>query len=242
MSYQPPSQPPSTEKPTGASVYWEPAIPDVGIYSTKFDILDTTHPIASIDKLYKVDFATGVHFSDVAVDSFTSYDGDLVTLFLHANRGCNVQFKRGCSRLCKWKVLQVQTSDNLEMALWWTWFISVTQQSRGLTTVTYLNSNLVIADTANGKYYTQKPKITNGIIQPLADWTLTEVVMNIFIRAYVERIKKGDMTIEQVPEALREEVEMLLHKDKLYHFGICFIVSIFQPWLAVGLALGGVWW
>ncbi len=31
---------------------------------------------------------------------------------------------------------------------------------------------------------------------------------------------------------------MLLHKDKLYHFGICFIVSIFNPWLAVGLALG----
>ena len=30
--------------------------------------------------------------------------------------------------------------------------------------------------------------------------------MNIFIRAYVERIKKGDMTIEQVPETLREEV------------------------------------
>ena len=28
-----------------------------------------------------------------------------------------------------------------------------------------------------------------------------------------------------------------MHKDKLYHFGICFIVSIFQPWLAVGLAL-----
>ena len=28
----------------------------------------------------------------------------------------------------------------------------------------------------------------------------------MFIKAYVERIKKGDMTIEQVPEVLREEV------------------------------------
>ena len=28
------------------------------------------------------------------------------------------------------------------------------------------------------------------------------------------------------------------HKDKLYHFGICFVVSILNPWLAVGLALG----
>ena len=35
--------------------------------------------------------------------------------------------------------------------------------------------------------------------------------MNIFIRAYVERIKKGDMTIEQVPEVVRDEVEAPLH-------------------------------
>jgi hypothetical protein len=28
----------------------------------------------------------------------------------------------------------------------------------------------------------------------------------MFVKAYVARIKKGDMTIEQVPEALREEV------------------------------------
>jgi len=34
--------------------------------------------------------------------------------------------------------------------------------------------------------------------------------MNIFIRAYVERIKKGDMTIEQVPETLRAEVQVVL--------------------------------
>ena len=34
--------------------------------------------------------------------------------------------------------------------------------------------------------------------------------MNIFIRAYVERIKKGDMTIEQVPETLMAEVQGVL--------------------------------
>ena len=38
-------------------------------------------------------------------------------------------------------------------------------------------------------------------------------VMNIFIRAYVERINKGDMTIEQVPETLRAEVEELLNAE-----------------------------
>ena len=35
-------------------------------------------------------------------------------------------------------------------------------------------------------------------------------MINIFIRAYVERIKKGDMTIEQVPEAVRDEVQEAL--------------------------------
>ena len=34
--------------------------------------------------------------------------------------------------------------------------------------------------------------------------------MNIFIRAYVERIKKGQMAIEQVPEAVRDEVELIM--------------------------------
>ena len=33
----------------------------------------------------------------------------------------------------------------------------------------------------------------------------------MFIKAYVARIKKGDMTIEQVPEALRAEVQEALN-------------------------------
>ena len=37
---------------------------------------------------------------------------------------------------------------------------------------------------------------------------------NIFIRAYVERIKEGDMTIEQVPEAVRAEVRGVLDAEK----------------------------
>ena len=37
--------------------------------------------------------------------------------------------------------------------------------------------------------------------------------MNIFIRAYVERIKKGDMTIEQVPEVVRDEVEAIMRGE-----------------------------
>ena len=131
--------------PAGASVYWEPAIPDVGIYTDKFEILDTDHPIASIDKLYKVDFATGVQtqLTDAVVAgdglSFTSASltaGDLVNVI---------------------------------------YFYSVANPE-GLTTVTYLNSNVVSIDTVTGKAYTHKMKITNGVIQPLADWTITEVV------------------------------------------------------------------
>ena len=127
--------------PAGASVLWEPAIPDVGIYTNKFDILDTDHPIASIDKLYKVDFATGVQTqltdSVIAGDglSFTSAslsEGDLVNVI---------------------------------------YFYSVANPE-GLTTVEYLNSNVVIADTATSKYYKYKPVITNGVV---VSWTATEV-------------------------------------------------------------------
>jgi len=128
--------------PAGASVFWEPAIPDVGIYTTKFDIFDTDHPISSIDKLYKVDFATGVQtqLTDAVVAgdglSFTSAsltDGDLVNVI----------------------------------------YFYATANPEGLTTAEYLNSNVVVADSANGKYYKYKPTITNGAI---ASWTLTEVV------------------------------------------------------------------
>jgi hypothetical protein len=39
-------------------------------------------------------------------------------------------------------------------------------------TLTHYDSRFVVADTANGKVYTYKPVITNGVI---ASWTLTEV-------------------------------------------------------------------
>jgi hypothetical protein len=128
--------------PAGESVYFEPVIADVGIYTDKFDILDTDYPISSIDKLYKVDFSTGVQTqltnAVIASDglSFTSAsltDGDLVNVI----------------------------------------YFYATANPEGLTTATYLNSNVVVADTTNGKYYKYKPTITNGAI---ASWTLTEVV------------------------------------------------------------------
>jgi len=128
--------------PAGASVLWEPAIPDVGIYSTKFDILDTDHPISSIDKLYKVDFSTGVQ--TLLTDAVIAGDG---LSFTSASL----------------------TSGDLVNVIY---FYSVANPE-GLTTATYLNSNVVVADSANGKYYKYKPTITNGAI---ASWTLTEVV------------------------------------------------------------------
>ncbi len=35
----------------------------------------------------------------------------------------------------------------------------------------------------------------------------------MFIKAYVARIQKGDMTIEQVPESVRAEVQELLDAE-----------------------------
>ena len=37
----------------------------------------------------------------------------------------------------------------------------------------------------------------------------------MFIKAYVARIQKGDMTIEQVPEVLRAEVQELLDAETI---------------------------
>jgi len=128
--------------PAGASVYWEPAIPDVGIYTTKFDIFDTDHPISSIDKLYKVDFATGVQ--TLLTDAVIAGDG---LSFTSASL----------------------TSGDLVNVIY---FYSVANPE-GLTTAEYLNSNVVVADSANGKYYKYKPVVTNGAI---ASWTVTEVV------------------------------------------------------------------
>ncbi len=128
--------------PAGASVFWEPVVADVGIYSTKFDILDTTRPISALDKLYKVDFETGVPtlITDAVVAggglSFTSASltvGDLVNVL----------------------------------------YYYATANPEGLTTAEYLNSNVVFADTANGKYYKLNPVVTNG---ELVSWQPVEVV------------------------------------------------------------------
>ena len=37
----------------------------------------------------------------------------------------------------------------------------------------------------------------------------------MFIKAYVARIKAGQMTIEQVPEAIRAQVEELLNAETI---------------------------
>ena len=37
----------------------------------------------------------------------------------------------------------------------------------------------------------------------------------MFIKAYVARIQKGDMTIEQVPETLRAEVQEVLDAETI---------------------------
>ena len=51
----PPSQPPSTAEQSQPvhQCIGNQRFQTLGIYTTKFDILDTDHPIASIDKLYK---------------------------------------------------------------------------------------------------------------------------------------------------------------------------------------------
>ena len=72
--------------------------------------------------------------------------------------------------------------------------------------------------------------------------------MNIFIRAYVERIKKGDMTIEQVPEVLglrcrRRWMLKILTVTKAHPLSVpaYFLASEFGGLLALCLRWQGGW-
>src|SRR5690606_8599807 len=47
---------------SSGTVYWEPMVADAGVYAGKMDILNTSLPIKRIEKLSKVDYATGVEY------------------------------------------------------------------------------------------------------------------------------------------------------------------------------------
>lgn len=127
----------------GGTVYAEPAIADAGVYGTSMSILYTDYPIKTLESAKKIDFATGEETSLDISAAVIAGDGKS---FTHSG---------------------LASGD----IVFFTYLYDV-QRVGGENTYSYLDSNHVLEDTANGKFYTYKPVITNGAI---ASWTVTEV-------------------------------------------------------------------
>ena len=124
------------------TTYFEPVIADAGVYSTKIDIQITDYPISSIERL--VIYVDGVQ-TELSLTTGLTIAGDGLS-FTHTGL----------------------TAGDLVM---FTYAYNKESIGRSMT-LTHYDNRYVVADTANGKVYTYKPTITNGV---LTGWALTEV-------------------------------------------------------------------
>ena len=119
--------------PSG-TVYVEPVVADAGLYTDKMTILHSDLPIASIEKVSKVDFTTGKE-TELNVSQCV-IAGDKKS-FTHPSLVAND-------------------------IVFFTYFHSV-EGTLGETEITYYDSRHTIKDTANNKFYQWKISSTNGI-------------------------------------------------------------------------------
>lgn len=121
----------------------EPVLADVGYYTDKFEISRTGYPIASLETLSIVDLATG---QLTPLDISTAVIADDGLSFTHADL----------------------TAGNLvDVTYVWNY-----DGVYGENTFGYLDSTVVKADTANGKFYKAVPSFANGVLT----WTAEEVI------------------------------------------------------------------
>ena len=118
---------------SSGTVYWEPMVADAGVYAGKMDILNTSLPIKRIEKLSKVDYATGVEYELDPAQAVISADklsfthpslsnGDIVFFIYEYNNETTIP----------------------EMA------------------VQYYDSRYVVKDTETGKFYKWNIVVANG--------------------------------------------------------------------------------
>lgn len=119
---------------SNGTVYFDNIIADAGIYGTNFEITDTDYPINSVKSLYKFDKITGVK-TEVSLDNI-----------IIAGDG-----------------LSFSTTDLIADDLILVEYEYQGAYPIGKKTLTYKDSNVAIADTADGKFYKLKPIITNGV-------------------------------------------------------------------------------
>lgn len=125
------------------TIYAEPVLADAGIYDSGISVFREDFPIAELETVYKVDFITGEKVPLDVEDALIAVDG---LSFTHDGL----------------------TDGDI---VFFTYYYEPSGVN-SINTYGYLDSRHVVADTANGKYYTYKPVITNGAI---SGWTITEV-------------------------------------------------------------------
>jgi hypothetical protein len=121
----------------------EPVLADVGYYTDKFEISRTGYPIVSLETLSIVDIATGQLTSLDASAAIIAEDG---LSFTHA---------------------ELTAGDLVDVTYFWDY-----NGVYGENTFGYLDSEVVKADTHNGKFYKAVPSFTDGVLT----WTVEEVV------------------------------------------------------------------
>ncbi|HAN20432.1 MAG: hypothetical protein A2Y15_08750 [Clostridiales bacterium GWF2_36_10] len=128
--------------PSG-TIYAERAFNDVCVYSSNAAILRTGYPIKTLESLYKVNEVTG-ELTPLDVSAAVIAVGGLS--FTHSG---------------------LTSGDVVFFTYFWNY-----SGVNGENVYSYLDSKFAIADTTNGKFYSYKPTITNGVI---VGWTVTEV-------------------------------------------------------------------
>lgn len=119
--------------PSG-TVYCEKAIADAGIYSDKMTVLNVSFPIATLEKIAKIDFDTGVE-TEIDVSTAVIAVGGLS--FTHPNL----------------------TADDIVFFT----YLCANESTEGEMTLSYYDSRYTIKDTANEKFYQWKISSTNGV-------------------------------------------------------------------------------
>ena len=119
--------------PSG-TVYYEKAIADAGIYDNGITVLNPNYPIATLEKIVKIDFVTGVETEINVSTAVVAGDG---LSFTHPDL----------------------TADDI---VFFTYFYA-NESTEGEMTLSYYDSRYTITDTANEKFYQWKISSTNGV-------------------------------------------------------------------------------
>ena len=121
--------------PSG-TIYTEPAVADAGIYTSEMTVLNQTLPIHTLEKISKIDFATGL---ETSIDTATAVIASDKKSFTHPS---------------------LASGD----IVFFTYFYDSAATTQGETSITYYDSRHTLKDTVTGKFYKVVPTVADGVL------------------------------------------------------------------------------